>query len=68
MNPVGQRRIKHLFIEVDGLYASFQNDDKRGVKEFVATIHEGWQPRTPGSKDFSLANPHQFRSQNGKDF
>ena len=67
-NPNGKRRTKLLFIEADGLYVPLQKDKKRSVKEFTVTIHEGWQPRTPGSKDYSLVNLDQYRSQDGNDF
>lgn len=67
-NPLGERSLQLLFIEADGLHVSLQKDKKRKVKEFIASIHEGWQPRSPGSKDFALVKLDQFRSQDGKTF
>jgi hypothetical protein len=67
-NPQGKRKADLIFVEADGLHVSLQNEKRRSIEEFSATIHEGWEPRTPGSKDFKLVNPNLYRTQQGADF
>ena len=67
-NPQGKRKAEIIFVEADGLHVSLQNETSHSVEEFSATIHEGWEPRTEGSKDFRLVNPHLYRTQQGADF
>ena len=64
-NPQGKRKAELIFVEADGLHVSLQNETSHSVEEFSATIHEGWEPRTEGSKDFRLVNPHLYRTQQG---
>jgi len=67
-NPKGKRKVDIVFIEADGLYVSLQREKKRNTEEFNAVIYEGWEPRTPGSKDFKLVNPRLYRTHEGQEF
>ncbi|MDD2628584.1 MAG: ISLre2 family transposase [Limnochordia bacterium] len=60
----GKHRVRLVFIETDALHVPLQNDKKRSVPEYIATIHEGWKPRTPGSKDYALKKVVQIRARN----
>lgn len=63
-NPEGTRKAKLLFLEVDGLMASLQREKKhRRVEEKLLTVHEGWQPRHPASKEYRLVHKRHFRTQ-----
>src|SRR5690606_4325432 len=44
----GQRKVKLLFLEVDGMRVALQRDKKRRwVEEKLLTVHEGWRRRHP---------------------
>jgi hypothetical protein len=58
MNPAGKRRVPVLFIEADGFWPARQRSKRQETKIFVS--HEGWEPRTPGSKDYRLVNRQDF--------
>lgn len=62
-----KRRVPVLFLEVDGLNVALQQDRKKRIEERAVTLHEGWEPRSPGSQEYRLKNAVQFRTQ-GKDF
>jgi hypothetical protein len=64
---VQKKRVGLLFLEVDALHVSLQRDKKRTVPEYVCTIHGGWKPRTPGSKDYKLKKIVQIRAQTSND-
>lgn len=60
----GKRRVKALFIEVDGFYAYLQSRGKsrrrRTLHENkIAVVHEGWQARqgSGATGDYRLVNP-----------
>lgn len=62
----GQRRVKTLFIEVDGFGAYIQKNEKLGRKNGrreakMAVIHEGWAPRSNGKEpDYKLVRPQHI--------
>lgn len=58
MNPAGKRKVPVLFIEADGFWPARQHEKRRESKLFVS--HEGWETRTPGSKDYRLVNRQDF--------
>lgn len=60
--PEGKRKVRILFAEVDSLYIPLQRGAKRHVEEKVITLHEGWTPRYPGSSEYRLVEPKQFRT------
>lgn len=66
-DPQGQRKVKVLFAEVDGLNIPLQRTKTRRVEEKVLTLHEGWAPRYPKSQEYRLVGLKQFRS-NAEDF
>lgn len=65
--PQGGRKVRILFAEVDGLGIPLQRANKRSLEEKVLTLHEGWEPRYPKSKEYRLVGLKQFRT-NAEDF
>jgi len=57
-NPAGERRVPVLFIEADGFWPGRQRSKRQETKLFV--VHEGWEPRTPGSQEYRLINRREF--------
>jgi hypothetical protein len=51
----GMKEVKILFEEKDGVYLSIQGE-KRKKELKVAKIYEGWEKRTPGSKEYKTIN------------
>lgn len=66
--PQGNRKVRVLFVEADGMSVPLQKSKKRRVEEKIVTFHEGWQPRYAGSKDYKLKCLRQFRSHQAEDF
>src|SRR5690606_31636543 len=63
-DPQGTRKVKYLFLEVDGLVVSLQRQKRRRrMEEKLLTVHEGWEPRHPSSKEYELVNKRHFRTQ-----
>ncbi len=51
----GEREVPVLFEEKDGVYLSIQGEKKK--KEIKVTkVYEGWEKKTPGSKEYTTAN------------
>ncbi len=70
-DPQGDRRVPILFVEVDGLWASLQQREKKSTEEKMLTSHEGWQRRyNNGELDtYELVGKLQYRCQSqGGDF
>lgn len=67
-DPQGRRRVDVLFLEVDGMMVSLQQERRGVLEEKIVTSHEGWQPRYPGSQAFALQRVRQFRTQDTADF
>ena len=65
-DPQGQRKVKVLFLEADGLWVSLQRDRVGAVEEKIITSHEGWQPRHPSSEEQQLVEKRQFRTQSAE--
>lgn len=75
-----KRRVRLLFLEVDGFWPSLQRprkgnrkDNRRrqrvGKREVrLAVSHEGWEPRSPGSAELRLKERRDFTYQGGGDF
>jgi len=59
-NPAGKRKVKVLFLEVDGFWVSLQREKKRRLEVRVLVAHEGWRSRHPRSREFELINPLHF--------
>lgn len=49
-----RRKVKRLFIELDGFWPALQRSGKR--EEKIAVVHEGWRQKRPGSDDYELIN------------
>jgi len=66
--PAGSRKVRVLFLEVDGLSVPLQREGRqRRVEEKLLTVHEGWAPRHPASGEYVLVNKRHFRTQ-ARDF
>jgi len=51
----GEKEVPVLFEEKDGVYLSIQGEKKK--KEIkVSKVYEGWQKKTPGSKEYTTVN------------
>jgi len=67
-DPAGTRKVRVLFLEVDGLNVHLQRSGtRRWVEEKLLTVHEGWRRRHPASDEYELVNKRYFRTQD-KDF
>lgn len=63
-NAEGTRKVKYVFLEVDGLVASLQRQKRRRrIEEKLLTVHEGWKGRHPSSQECELVNKRHFRTQ-----
>ena len=51
----GKRKVPMLFIEADGYWVSMQKDKKKRREIRMMLSHEGWEPKTPGSREYDLA-------------
>jgi len=61
----GKRRVPVIFVEADGYWVSMQKckKDRREVRMIVA--HEGWQPKTPGSREYDLIHKTHYLEMDG---
>jgi len=51
----GEKEVPVLFEEKDGVYLSIQGEkNKKEIK--VSKVYEGWQKKTPGSKEYTTVN------------
>jgi len=48
--------IDALFLEVDGLHVHKQNSTRSTREVKIGVVHEGWEKKHPGSKEFELKN------------
>ncbi len=54
-NIKGEKEVPVLFEEKDGVHLSIQGEKKK--KEIkVSKVYEGWQKKTPGSKEYTTVN------------
>lgn len=51
----GDKEVPVLFEEKDGVYVSIQGKKKKQEIK-VAKVYEGWEKKTPGSKEYSTVN------------
>lgn len=52
---VGEKEVPVLFEEKDGVYLNIQGEkNKKEIK--VSKVYEGWQKKTPGSKEYTTVN------------
>jgi len=56
----GQRTVPILFIEADGVMVNAQRSDTKRLEIKVALVHEGWERKSPGSKELKLINPRVY--------
>lgn len=61
----GQRRVPVLFVEADGFWPARQRGRRTEARLMV--VHEGWERRTPGSKEFRLVKRRDFVPSPGGD-
>jgi hypothetical protein len=50
----GERKVAHLFLEVDGLHVALQRSRQRTYEQRVLVVHEGWEPIDPRGKAYRL--------------
>src|SRR5690606_7610304 len=61
--PAGSRKVRVLFLEVDGVSVPLQREGRqRRVEEQLLTVHEGLAPRHSASGEYVLVNKRQFRT------
>lgn len=64
-----REEVDSLFLEVDGIHTSLQNDKKGSREVKVGIVHEGWEKRHPRSKDYELVNKTYYHTiENGESF
>ena len=64
----GTRRVPVLFVEVDGYWLSMQKGKKRRQEMRMMVAHEGWEARTPSSKEYELVHKTHYLDLDSKDF
>lgn len=64
----GQRKVPILFLEVDGLWVSLQQEKEPSTEIKTMTSHEGWQKRYESSKEYQLKNQFHFTWDKKGDF
>lgn len=64
----GQRKVPILFLEVDGLWVSLQQEKESSTEIRTMTSHEGWQKRHESSKEYQLKNQLHFTWDQKGDF
>lgn len=62
---VGTRRVKALFIEVDGLWTARQGGKRRKEETKYAVVHEGWRERYPGSREYETIREIRYVHRQG---
>ena len=64
----GARKVDILFVEADGYWCSMQREKRRKREVRMAVSHEGWAPRSPGSKEYELCYKSHFLDLDSSDF
>lgn len=57
-----RKKVDALFLEVDGIHTSLQNEKKDSREVKVGIAHEGWEKRHPRSKDYELVNKTYYHT------
>jgi hypothetical protein len=66
-NPVGDRKVKVLFIEADGIWVSRQRAGKKEAR--LAIAHEGWRRRSGAGEEYELVHrTHCYVDDSREDF
>ncbi|HOL11820.1 MAG TPA: ISLre2 family transposase [Bacillota bacterium] len=66
--PEGKKKVPIIFIEADGCFLHMQRQNKRNQELKVMIAHEGWENRTPGSKEYELLNKTYYASFDSEEF
>ena len=66
--PEGKRRVPVIFIEADGYWVPLQKHTKDKLEVKMMVAHEGWQRKTPGSKEYELINKTHYVALDSQDF
>ncbi|MGI6661972.1 MAG: UPF0236 family transposase-like protein [Bacillota bacterium] len=56
----GTRKVPVLFVETDGYWCSMQRDKKKSREMRMMVAHEGWEGRTPSSKEYELVHKTHY--------
>jgi hypothetical protein len=64
----GTRKVPVLFVEADGYWCSMQKGKKKSREMRMMVAHEGWEGRTPSSKEYELVHKTHYLDLDSKDF
>ena len=64
----GTRKVPVLFVEADGYWCSMQREKKKSRETRMMVAHEGWEGRTPSSKEYELVHKTHYLDLDSKDF
>jgi hypothetical protein len=64
----GTRRVPVLFVEADGYWCSMQEGKKKSREMRMMVAHEGWEARTPSSREHGLVGKTHYLDLDSKDF
>lgn len=67
VSEVGERRVKHLYMEVDGIYIRLQRQQKKHLEVRSAIAYEGWKRLAGARGDYRLSEK-QVYCHSGKQF
>ena len=60
--PEGKKKVPIIFIEADGCFLHMQRQNRRNQELKMILAHDGWENRTPGSKEYELLNKTYYAS------
>ena len=66
--PEGTRKVPVLYVEADGYWCSMQKGKKKSREMRMVVSHEGWEARSPGSKEHELVHKTHYLDLEPKDF
>ena len=55
--PGEKKEVACLFLEADGTMVHLQREEQKLGEVKIGLSYEGWEERTPGSKEYTLVNP-----------
>ena len=55
--PGEKKEVACLFLEADGTMVHLQREEQKLGEVKIGLSYEGWEKRTPGSKEYTLVNP-----------
>lgn len=64
----GTRKVPVLFVEADGYWCSMQKSKRKSREMRMMVAHEGWQRRTPSSKEYELTYKTHYLDLDSEEF